>query len=69
MIQYRPALARADRARREANISVGDRVLLSTSNICRKSSSDKLRPRYIGPFEVLQQVGKNAFKLALPDHY
>ena len=60
---------RADRARREAQVHVGDRVLLSTTNLRLKSQSDKLRPRYIGPFRVLSQVGKNAFKLDLPDHY
>ncbi len=62
-------IVHADRARRAADITVGDKVLLSTANLRLKYASDKLRPRFIGPFSVLQQVGKNAFKLDLPEHY
>ena len=29
----------------------------------------KLAPRYIGPFEILSQVGKVAYELSLPPQY
>ena len=31
-----------------------------------RAAAGKLRPRYVGPFEVLASVGKNAYKLQLP---
>ena len=58
----------ADRKRREVSFNPGDLVLLSTTNLRLKvPSTHKLLPRYIGPFAVAEQVGRNAYKLNLPD--
>jgi hypothetical protein len=46
-----------------------DLVMLSTKNIKLKQSARKLSPRFIGPFRVLQRVGKQAYRLALPEQY
>ena len=46
--------------------SVGDRVLLSTKHLALKGVSGKLKPRFVGPFRVVQLVGDNAVKLDLP---
>lgn len=57
----------ADKKRREVSFKPGDRVLLSTANLRLKvPGTQKLLPRYIGPFVVEKQVGKNAYRLSLP---
>ena len=48
---------------------VGDKVFLKTSpvrGITRFRNKGKLDPRYIGPFEILDKVGKVAYRLVLP---
>ncbi|XP_070041059.1 uncharacterized protein [Nicotiana tomentosiformis] len=48
---------------------VGEMVLLRVSpvkDMMRFWKKSKLSPRFIGPFEVLERVGKMAYKLALP---
>jgi hypothetical protein len=49
----------------------GEQVLLKVSpwkGLVRFGKKGKLSPRYVGPFEVLKQVGKVAYELALPPH-
>ena len=47
---------------------VGQEVLLSTRNIHLKHpGSNKLLPKWIGPFPIEKQIGHVAFKLQLPD--
>jgi len=44
----------------------GDKVYLDSSDIRTTRPSHKLAHRYIGPYEVLRQVGKYAYRLRLP---
>jgi len=60
----------ADKRRRPAPIyRIGDEVLLSTRHLNFKgfqgTHARKLLPRFVGPFQVVALVGKNAVKLAL----
>lgn len=47
----------------------GDLVALSTKNLKLKTPAKKLAPRFIGPFRVLDPVGTQAYRLALPNQY
>jgi Integrase zinc binding domain/Chromo (CHRromatin Organisation MOdifier) domain len=61
--------AYADKHRSDVTFSVGDQVLLSTKNLSLKGDDPrKLWPKYVGPFSIVQVVGKVAYKLQLPDH-
>ncbi|GJS35361.1 putative reverse transcriptase domain-containing protein [Tanacetum coccineum] len=58
----------ADNQRKPLEFSVGDKVLLKVSPwkgvVCFGKRS-KLSPRYVGPFEVVEQVGPVAYRLRL----
>ena len=58
-----------DIRRRPLELEVGDHVFLKVMpkrGVIRFSKQGKLVPRYIGPFEILERVGKTAYLLALP---
>jgi hypothetical protein len=58
----------ADRHRRAVGFAEGDWVYLSTKHLNVKAlgKSRKLRPKWIGPFQVTAMHGPNAAKLLLP---
>ena len=61
----------ADPKRRDVQFSVGDHVFLKISpmkGVMRFGKKGKLPPRYIGPYEILDRVGKVSYRLALPPH-
>jgi hypothetical protein len=47
----------------------GDMVMLSTSNLRTQGGSRKLMPKWVGPFEVREMVGKAAVRLHLSAGY
>jgi hypothetical protein len=48
---------------------VGDQVLLSTKNLKLPGARKKLSARFVGPFQVRDLVGSQAYRLALPTSY
>lgn len=62
--------AYADKRTQPMEFEIEQPVLLSSKNIRLKSpGTGKLLPKYIGPFKVLQKVGRQAYKLDLPEHF
>ena len=58
-----------DRSRRPLEFEPGKKVFLKifpTKGITRFRKRGKLNPRFIGPFEILERVGKVDYRLALP---
>ena len=59
----------ADRKRKYLEFEVGDLVYLKMNTFkgrSRVSRRRKLDPRYLGPFKIVERVGKVAYKLDLP---
>ena len=55
--------------RRPLEFEVGDHVFLKVMlkrGVVRFGKRDKLSPRFVGPFEILERVGIVAYRLALP---
>ncbi|GJW36256.1 reverse transcriptase domain-containing protein [Tanacetum coccineum] len=60
----------ADNRRKPLEFEVGDRVMLKVSpwkGVIRFGKKDKLAPRYVGPFEILERIGLVAYRLRLPE--
>ena len=60
----------ADKRRRDLEFEVGDYVYLKVSPLqgtIRFYVKGKLAPRYVGPYQICQRVGKLAYKLELPE--
>ena len=58
----------ADNRCRDLQFEIGDRVFLKISpwkGVLRFGRRGKLRPRYIGPYEIIARVGPVAYKLKL----
>ncbi|XP_077217960.1 uncharacterized protein LOC143852461 [Tasmannia lanceolata] len=59
----------ADNRRREIKFEVDDNVLLKvspTKGVMRFGVRGKLSPRFVGPYEIHEKIGKLAYRLALP---
>jgi hypothetical protein len=60
----------SNRSRREVEFQIGEQVLLSTVDHKLRSFSgisQKLLPKFVGPFKIIQVVSPVAYKLELPE--
>ena len=55
----------ADKHRRDHTFQTDDQVYLSTKNLTLSTSNRKLLPRWVGPFKIVKQIGKDSFRLDL----
>ena len=60
--------ARHDKHRIDHQFQVGDRVWLHISKERIQGEGMKLKPIRYGPFEILEKIGTNAFRLNLPPY-
>ena len=61
--------AYADKRQRPLEFTIGDKLFLKMSpmkGVVRTTRRNKLNPRYMGPFEVLERIRPLAYRLALP---
>ena len=58
-----------NKKRKPMSFQQGDLVVLSTQNLKLKVPHKKLAPRFIGPFKILERIGQQAYRLALPQKY
>ena len=59
----------ADLNRKDIQYEIGEKVFLKVSpwkKVKRFRKNDKLSPRFIGSYEVIEKVGPVAYRLALP---
>ena len=59
----------ADKRRKDIEFEVGDFVYLKASplrNTIRFHLKGKLAPRYVGPYAIIERIGKLAYKVQLP---
>ncbi|QRW25227.1 Retrotransposable element Tf2 protein [Rhizoctonia solani] len=47
--------------------SIGEKVWLDGKNVELRTNSNKLDPKRLGPFEVLEKVSSHAYRLKLPE--
>jgi hypothetical protein len=60
-----------DKRRKPLKFEVGDHVYLRvspTKGVQRFGVKGKLAPRYVGPFEIIEECGPVAYKIQLPSH-
>ncbi|KAA0047943.1 ty3-gypsy retrotransposon protein [Cucumis melo var. makuwa] len=59
----------ADERHKDLEFDVGDMVFLKVApmkSVLRFEKKGKLTPHFVGPFEILKQIGPVAYRLALP---
>ncbi|KAH9671308.1 Endonuclease [Citrus sinensis] len=64
-----PQKSYANKRRRELEFEVGDKVFIRISpwkGVLQFGKRGKLSPRYIGPYEIVECIGRLAYRLALP---
>ena len=59
----------ADQYRRAVDYETNDQVLLSTRYLHFRNCPRKLQRRYVGPFPILEKIGKAAYRLQLPEDW
>ena len=59
----------ADKHRRDHKFKIGDLVGLNAKNLPIRTGSRKLAQKWVGPYRILKQYGKDSFKLDIPKSF
>jgi len=59
----------ADKGRKDVQFQKDQWVLLSPKKMRFKMGTPKVLPRFVGPFQVHREAGKNAYELVLPENW
>jgi hypothetical protein len=59
---------RHDKHRVDHQFQVGDQVWLHINKDRMKGEGKNIKPIWYGPFEILEKIGTNAFRLDLPSY-
>ena len=54
-----------EKAKQQADIKIGDQVMLYVKNIRTKKPTNKFSPKRYSPFEVLENSGNRTFKMEI----
>ncbi|MBW0472096.1 hypothetical protein O181_011811 [Austropuccinia psidii MF-1] len=60
---------RWDKAHMEPDSKEGDQVLVSTLNFNNLKGPKKIRDSFVGPFTIIQIIGKNAMEIRLTEEF
>src|SRR3979490_1152627 len=66
--QQRYSMSADHRQTLPPEFKIGDKVFVKSDNIQTTRPSKKLSEKYLGPFEIIAQVGSVSFTLRLPDN-
>lgn len=58
-----------DKKHTPMHFSIGDWVMLASTNLRQQRPNKKLSDRYLGPFKVIGVVGEQAYELELPEKW
>ncbi|MBW0547380.1 hypothetical protein O181_087095 [Austropuccinia psidii MF-1] len=60
---------RWDKSHMEPDIKEGDQVLVSTINFNNLKASNRMRDSFVGPFTIINCIGKNAVEVKLTEEF
>ncbi len=61
--------SQADGHRRDTTLLVGQKVWVATGNLPLKHGARKLAARWVGPYDLVEQVSEEAWRVRIPQQW